>query len=143
MALRSRMMPLGTVLLIGTAFAACLLSAQSVDAVEVGDVKSVGGAGDARREGLRDYLEHRFLSDPRLLELMEMEEDALSRGLPLAEADKLELGRAKHQLSDSIVSFLETGESHAVTGEPYNGLAEPDDKCRNLLDTWMAKCVFG
>ena len=61
-----------------------------------------------------------------------------SRGMPLAEADKLELGRAKHQLSDlSFRSWRQV--SPICYGEPY----KPADRTTSvaLLDTGCQVCI--
>ena len=79
------------------------------------------------------------MSRPRLLELVEKERDVHES--ELSDLEKEEIRQARTELVAAISSFAETSENEVA--EPYNGLAEPDDKCRNLLDTWMAKCVFG
>ena len=68
-----------------------------------------------------------------------------SRG-PISETS--DLHKSKLALSRTIASYLiETGTLHsslaASKEDPISGLAEPSGECRRIMNTWMAKCVFG
>ena len=111
-----------------------------------------GGAGEQERR-LREFVERELRADPSLAVLVELEEKALQRsrggqatgganlqsfrGGAQSTHSLIEIARAKSRLASRVASHL------AASAEPYNGLSEPSNNCRTLLNTWMATCVFG
>ena len=94
---------------------------------------------------LHGFVAHQLLSDAQLNPLLELEQRASigvgtsGKGQTLSAAEQEQIAAAKQRLALRVASFL----SEQETAEPYNGLSEPDSKCRLLLNTWMATCVFG
>ncbi len=105
------------------------------------------GAGAAARNPLHGFIAHQLLSDDRLDVLLALEQRASSIGVAgttgegqaIPAAAREEIAAARKHLALRVASFLSEQEG----AEPYNGLSEPDSKCRLLLNTWMATCVFG
>lgn len=96
--------------------------------------------------GIRNFISRQLRSDPSLAVLVELEETlsaqsfrttGTSKPPPLSEQSLLQIREAKSKLASRVASYL------AQTAEPYNGLSEPSNNCRTLLNTWMATCVFG
>ena len=96
--------------------------------------------------GVRDFISNQLRSDPSLAVLVQLEETLGAQSIqtpgaakpPLhSEQSLLEIKQAKSKLASRVASYL------AQTAEPYNGLSEPSNNCRTLLNTWMATCVFG
>lgn len=50
-------------------------------------------------------------------------------------------------VAEHVHSFLQIEASSGAPGDegfdPASGLAEPTPECRRVLNTWLAKCVFG
>ena len=94
-----------------------------------------GGIDIHRRKQLKDSIIRELLDNSRLSVLLELEASAgnSESKQPLSTESLLEIGKAKALLAEHIASRT----------EPFNGLAEPNDKCRTLLNDWMGKCVFG
>ncbi len=101
---------------------------------------------DADRH-LRAFIEGELRADPSLAVLVALEErqrdpaggGAAAEAKPSAPSEQslLQIAQAKSRLASRVASYLATG------AEPYNGLSEPSNNCRTLLNTWMATCVFG
>ena len=133
----------------------CVASMPITRALGGGGASSVGfagGAGEQERR-LREFVERELRADPSLAVLVELEEKALQqsrggqatgganlqsfRGGAQSTHSLIEIARAKSRLASRVASHL------AASAEPYNGLSEPSNNCRTLLNTWMATCVFG
>ena len=117
---------------------------------------STGGGVPAREQErrLREFVESELRGDASLAVLVELEEKALQQSQrakgntgeadhkrdgegPGFEQSLVEIARAKSRLASRVAAYL------ATDAEPYNGLSEPSNNCRTLLNTWMATCVFG
>ena len=101
---------------------------------------------------LRAFIEGELRADPSLAVLVALEEKqheskaggaaaapSTAEAKPAAPSEQslLQIAQAKSRLASRVASYL------AASAEPYNGLSEPSNNCRTLLNTWMATCVFG
>ena len=101
---------------------------------------------------LRAFIESELRADPALAVLVAAEErhqqvrrqqqvpaepDEVYKPAAPSERSLLQIAQAKSRLASRVAAYL------AASAEPYNGLSEPSNNCRTLLNTWMATCVFG
>ena len=106
-----------------------------------------------QQQHLQAFIEGELRSDPSLASLVELEErfgqeqsDRQSDETFLTaggnEQSLLQIAQAKSRLASRVAAYLSMADTE-LRAEPYNGLSEPSNNCRTLLNTWMATCVFG